>query len=361
MKNHKLAGSICTLLLTALGATSAAAQTSSPVSILFNRTLYRAIDGTHGSALYRVKPSGLNMALLVPVTYGVDLHGDGWSPSGAAALYETNQPSQLYVVDRQGANARPITTGSGVHTLASWGPSGLIAYVTSDNGPYVQCLGTVRADGTNQHIVFCPPREAGMARSIYLAKPRWSANGATVLVEAHADEGGLEPDDWYSNVYRVNVSTGAAVKVAGQVFIGVGDGPLELAIAPDGKHGVYSGNPMYAVDFTTNTRRALSTYGSDLRYSPDGSRIAFLKAPFVAPYYSNVYVMNADGSHVHKALAETNPNVTYVSIADWSFDSTRLLVNQVGDDRWLQIIDLRSHTAANVTKGTADRDAWFHP
>ena len=72
MKTNKLAGSICALLLTALGASSAFAQ-SSTASILFTRTLYRAVDGTHGSQLYRIKPSGSDLALLMPVTYGTDI------------------------------------------------------------------------------------------------------------------------------------------------------------------------------------------------------------------------------------------------------------------------------------------------
>lgn len=362
MKKHTLAGSICAVLLSALGAPTVAAQTSATATILFTRTLYRAIDGTHGSALYRINPSGEGLALLAPVTYGVDYRGGSWSPSGSAVVYESvassQSSSQLYVVDRQGGSPHAITTGPGLHTQPAWGPtSGTIAFVTNASGQ--NCLGSVSADGTNQRIVFCPPRESGMGKNIDLSAPRWTASGTSVLVVAGANEGGLEPSMWYSNVYRVNISTGAAVKLAGQVFTNSDE--RDLAIAPDDTHGVYSGYPMYAIDFASNTRRPLSTYGSDLMYSPDGTRVAFLKAPFTYPYYTNVYVMDADGSHIHKALTQTDSTVTYPSIADWSFDSTRLLVNQVGDDRLLKIIDLRNHTATTLTKGTADADAWFHP
>src|SRR5690349_18558123 len=114
MKNHKLAGSICALLLTALGASSAAAQTSTS-EILFARTVYRAYDNAHGSALYRINTSGTGLAQLVPVTYGNDIVNGSWSPSGAAVAYEVQQPGlflQLYVVDRQGGAPHRITTGN---------------------------------------------------------------------------------------------------------------------------------------------------------------------------------------------------------------------------------------------------------
>ena len=360
MKTNKLAGSICALLLTALGATTAAAQTST-ASILFTRTLYRAVDGTQGDQLYRVKPSGTNVALLAPVTYDYDILNSSWSPSGASAVYElarrglqgTHDVSQLYVVNRQGGSPLQITTGTGTHTQPVWGPHGIIAYATTS------CLGTVRADGTQQHIVFCPPKEAGEERSYPLSLFRWTPSGKSVLIEATGDEGGLEPSMWFSTVYRVNVSTGAAVKLSAHVFQGEF---LTLDIAPDNQHGVYGGNPMRVLDFASGTVTTLPTNGFDPLYSPDGRKIAFLMTqPNHSPYYTNVYVIHPDGSHLRQLTNAVPDVLDYRAVADWSADSTRLLVNQVGDDRWLQIIDLRDNSLRNVTKGTADKHAWFHP
>ncbi|MGN2250486.1 TolB family protein [Frateuria sp. GZRe14] len=360
MKTNKLAGSICALLLTALGASSAFAQSSS-ASILFTRTLYRAVDGTHGSQLYRVRPSGSDLALLMPVTYGTDITASSWSPTGASAVFEVRNSdgTQLYVVDRQGSSPRQITSGASRPEQPLWAPnSGTIAYVATNR--LIQCLGTVRADGTNQHIVFCPPTQPGTALNISLSIARWTADGKSVLVASGAEQGGLEPEKWYSNVYRVNVSTGAAVALANQVFDS--DQIRKLAISPDGTRGVYDGNPLYSIDFASNTVTALPVGGYDPVYAPDGRKVAFLRNETNgSPYYSNVYLIHPDGSHLRKLTSDANALLTYTAIADWSWDSTRLLVDQVGDDRWLHMIDLRDNTARNVTKGTAGEHAWFHP
>ncbi|HET6804973.1 MAG TPA: hypothetical protein VFH59_05950 [Frateuria sp.] len=366
MKNHKLAGSIA-LLLTALGAASAAAQTTT-ASILFTRPFYRSTDGARAMLLDRVKPSGAGVARLAPLLYGVDYRRAGWSPSGAAVVYEASQQSsawqhsQLYVVDRQGGPTHRITAGPGTHTFASWGPNGTVAFITDDNQLNHDCLGTVRADGTHQRILFCPPREAGMTtRYMALSAPQWAASGKSVYVTAGTDEGGLEPRLWFSNVYRVNVSTGAAVKLAGQVFEGINTGPeYSLTIAPDGTHGVYDSNPMNALDFAINTLTPLASGGGYLRYSKDGRKIAFARQEGPGIGHLHVYVMRADGSHIHPALVNPDPDADYTPV-DWSFDGTRLLVNKWKGDTWLQIVDLRNNTARTVVRGTADNGAWFHP
>ena len=361
MKNHKLAGSICALLLTALGASTAAAQTST-ASILVTRPIYR-FDGAHGSQLYRVQPSGQNLTTLVPVTYGVDIQNPGWSPGGSSVVFEAFAREandsysgwQLYAVNRQGGSPRQLTTGNGEHSHPLWGPNGIIAFV---NGA---CLGAVRADGTQQHIVFCPPHESGQRTSYPLHLFQWTASGNGVLIEASGDEGGLEPELLFSTVYRVNVSTGFATKLAAQVFESGGG---DLTIAPDGQHGVYGGSPMLALDFASNSVTPLPAGGANPTYSPDGSKIAFLHSndPSNPDEHLRIYIMRADGSNVHPAPAQTtNPDVYIPSISTWSADGTRLLFNQVGNNQWVRMIDLRTKTSRNVTNGVAGQHAWFHP
>ena len=360
MKNHKLAGSICALLLTALGASSAAAQTSTS-QILFTRNVYRAYDGAHGTALYRVKTSGAGVAQLASVVYGIDNKNGSWSPSAAAVVYDANQQgenqgqytgSQLYVVDRQGGSPHRITTGTAWHLQPMWAPnSGIVAYV--ENG----CLATVRASGTDQHIVFCAPRDQGMGSRPGITLLRWTGDGKSVFVVAATNEGGLDPKTWYSDVYRVNVSTGLATKLAQQAFT---SGGFQLAIAPGGTHGVYDGSPMHSIDFATNTLTPLPTAGNNMMYSPDGTKIAFFRIDSSSPYERNLYVMDADGTHVTK-LTQQAPYKAYLSIAGWSRDSSRVLVNFVGNDRWMRLIDVRTKMVVKVARGTALVGAWVHP
>jgi Tol biopolymer transport system component len=81
-----------------------------------------------------------------------------------------------------------------------------------------------------------------------------------------------------------------------------------------------------------------------------------------APFYDRVFVMNANGSGIHPAMAHPDPDISYASIADWSHDGKRILVNAVtaGNDPLLQIIDLTTGKATTVTKGAADKGAWHH-
>lgn len=359
MKPHKLAGSICALALTALGASSVAAQNST-ASILFTRYAYQPADDTWGVVFGRVQPSGEGVVRLAPLIYGVEYRDPAWSPAGAAVVYTASQasgpPSRLYVVNRQGGNMRRITSGPGMHRAASWGPNGIIAFITDDNQPLHFCLGTVRPDGTQQRILFCPPRPSGATRDyMLLSRPQWSANGNSVYVVADTDEG-VDGNRSFSDTYRVSVSTGAVVKLTGRVIAG---SIRHLAIAPDGSHGVYEGGPMQAIDFATDTLRPLSTYGSDLLYSKDGRKIAFTQSN--ADGRVRIYVMNADGSHVRPIQANADPDADYYPF-DWSYDGTRVLVTKYnGENQDVQIIGLRSKTATQVIRGFTGLGAWFHP
>lgn len=367
MKTHKLAGPICALLLTALGASSAVAQTST-ASILFTRIVNQpGEEDSYGIRLGRVQPSGEGMTWLTPRIYGVWFHGGGWSPGGSAVVYERSNPggasSQLYVINRQGGNLRQITTGPGGNSDGSWGPNGIIAFINGNNEideiASRDCLGTVRPDGTQQRIVFCPSRPPGAEHSRYVAlsQPQWSADGKSVYVVAGSSEGSLEPHMWFSDVYRVNVATGTAARLARQAFTGRLLEEFPLTIAPDGTHGVYAGDPMQAIDFATNTLRPLSTRGDHPVYSRDGRKIAFGRENSEGRW--RLYVMKADGSNVRPAMANPDPGSEYLPF-DWSFDGTRVLVNTyLGDDSVL-IVDLRTKTAKPVIRGNVEDRAWFH-
>lgn len=346
-----------------VGAQSLPAYTTA--SILFSRTNWRAIDSSHDAVLYRVKPAGGTVVPLTPVTYHVDYVGGRWSPGGGSIVYERapqsgSTPSQLFVVDRQGAAPRQITTGPS--TQPSWGPGATIAFVTAANGNV--CLGAVRADGTHQRIAFCPPPQSGLRNyAVEMSTPQWTPNGKGVYVDVGAYEADLDPR-WVSRVYRVNLVTGTVTKMTEQYFgdLESGGDAQTLAIAPDGKHGVYAdylGGPLQLIDFSTGTLKTLPIIGSSPVYSKDGSQIAFNQRMTTDPRYNRVFVMNADGSNPHAVIASPDPEAEY-SVADWSPDDTRLLVNKVGNDRLLQIVTLATGATTTVTKGTADKGAWFH-
>ncbi|HET6804413.1 MAG TPA: hypothetical protein VFH59_03095 [Frateuria sp.] len=360
MKNK--AGFPMLALAAVLVAPMAAAQTSS-ASILFLRTNYRAVDSSSDTILYRVKPSGDNVVQLTPMTFHVDYRRGRWSPGGSGIVYERiPQPPgtdwQLFVVNRQGGSPLQVTTGPGKHTQASWGPYGTIAYVTDDSGD--DCLGAVRADGTAQRIVFCAPHEPNHRPGYVISTPQWTPSGRGVFIEVGDYGPGLEPQ-WFSRIYHVNISTGAAKKLTEQVFgdpNGGGGGDQQaVAISPDGTKAVYADAgtdlvPMLLVDLATGMQTTLPA-GYMPRYSRDGRKIAFVRN-------NRVFVMRSDGSNLREAIANPGANAHY-TVGDWSSDGKHLLVNKIANDRLLQIVTLSTGAARTVTKGTADDGAWYRP
>jgi len=349
--------SLCVFAAAALAAPMASARTHA--SILFTRTNYRAVDSSTDTILYRVKPSGDNVVQLTPMTFHVDYHTGSWSPGGSSIVYERQSqwPAtdwQLFVVNRQGGSPLQITTGPGNHTQAAWGPHGTIAYISGS------CLGAVRADGTGQRIVFCPSREPYHRGMNIMSTPQWTPSGKSVFVEVGDYGPGLEPQ-WFSRIFRVNVTTGSVRKLTEQVWGdpdgGGGGDIMHVTISPDGTHAVYDDEdgdfgPMWLVDTSTGTRTTLTT-GTMAHYSKDGRKIAFLRD-------EHVYVMRADGANVRPAIADPGPNARY-RFADWSSDGKHILVNKIANDRFLQIVYLPTGSARTVTKGTAETGAWYRP
>lgn len=345
----------------ALVAPMASAQTHA--SILFTRTNHRAVDSSSDTILYRVKPSGDNVVQLTPMTFHVDYGAGRWSPGGGSIVYERAEQSpgtdwQLFVVNRQGGSPLQITTGSGKHTQAAWGPNGTIAYITNDSG--TNCLGAVHADGTGQRIVFCPSREPYHRGYNIMSTPQWTPSGKSVLVEVGDYGPGLDPQ-WFSRIFRVNLTTGAVKKLTEQIWgdpDGGGGGDEQyVTITPDGTHAVYADEygdrvPMRQIDLSTGAQTTLPA-GTMPRYSKDGRKIAFLRD-------GHVLVMRADGANVRPAMADPGPNAQY-RFADWSSDGKHILVDKIANDRFLQIVYLPTGSARTVTTGAAEAGAWFQP
>jgi dipeptidyl aminopeptidase/acylaminoacyl peptidase len=110
---------------------------------------------------------------------------------------------------------------------------------------------------------------------------------------------------------------------------------------PDGRQILYepqkvTGNQLWVMNSDGSGRRLLvdvpparsrdGTFGS-VRYSPDGTKIAFLEAPAQDTKQLRIFVMNADGTGVHPLTTETGSWVE-TDLA-WSPDSKRIAF-----DRW---------------------------
>lgn len=345
-------------LLLAVAATAGAplcmAQTASTPLILFSRS-YVAGDGSTYSSLYRMRPSGVETVPLTISLAGVTFRSGDWSPDGANIVYERlvgywSRESQLFTASRQGPSDRRITSGSYMHQQPSWGPNGQIAFI-SDRGNHNMCLSLAHADTLEQQQdLFCPDIFDRPSEPMTMSTPKWNPSGRAVIFEAGAWEDNLD-GDWVSHVYRVNVTTRAAVELTEQHL----PTQTELTVAPDVKQGIYGQkyrvDTMYHVDFATGTLTQLGD-GRAPKYSRDGSMVAFDRG-------TQVYVMNADGSNARAVIADPDPNAGY-SVADWSWDGTRLLVNKTGLAPLMQIVDLATGATRDVGAGSAAYYGWYH-
>jgi Tol biopolymer transport system component len=226
----------------------------------------------------------------------------------------------------------------------------LVAFI-SDRGDHDLCLSLAHADRSGQKDLFCPHIFDRPSEPMTLSTPKWNPRGKAVVFEAAAWEDNLEASDWVSHVYRVNVSTGAAVELTRQHLAD----QAELTVAPNVKQGIYAGRyqigPMYRVDFATGTLTAVGN-GRSPKYSRSGNKIAFDRG-------NQVFVMNADGTGVHPVIADPDPTAGY-SVADWSWDGTRLLVNKTRLAPLVQIVNLATGTTRDLGAGSASYLGWYH-
>jgi Tol biopolymer transport system component len=181
-----------------------------------------------------------------------------WSPGGRriAFLSATRDgKDDIFSVHPSGRGRKNITHSSGYEELPAWSPGGRwIAYVAQVRG--VDQIFVMRPDGSDQHVVTNVPNHGLGGYS-----PTWSPDGSTIAFE------GYRHRNW--DLYSVRV-----------------DGSQEM--------------------------RLTSGPGDENRpvWSPRGGRIAFTASQSPssggeAGVVTDVYVMNADGSHVVRLTRES--------------------------------------------------------
>lgn len=353
-----------------------AAEQAPGGSILYSQTHVDTADSPDGTTLYRAPAAGGTDAKLLPLTLGTLDLGARWSPHGGDIVFERVATadwfteSEIFRMDRNGGMLKQITIGKSRHQLPVWGPSGWIAYI--DGGVDTnQCLALVRPSGDDQHTLFCP----GSTDAVFQA-PQWSLDGRKLFVEVHYyDTVGVNPPA-YSDVYRVDVTSGKATRVS---HLNIGD-VAHLAISPDGTHGVYAWDAtsaMEVVDFTTGKSQGSefgTLYGSSPAWSHDSRYIAFANNVTVpgSSYgtFGAVFVMTANGSAIRQITTHPVAFEYYYPVA-WSNDESHILLNRIryviqgpqeGEYLSVHLLDIGTQAISTVTdNGTADEGAWVQP
>jgi Tol biopolymer transport system component len=334
-------------------------------AIVFQRMQQNADGSLRNSSLWLALPSGIRQ--LTPLEKGERDADGSWSPSGTDIVFEHGAadpdpaaPSDIRIVDPVDQQFRQLTSQAGNFRSPVWGPSGRIAFVSTDRRR--NCLSIIQPRGRRQWHLFCVPPPAEMMR------PVWAADGRSLFLHAGYYTGSLEPL-WRSLVYRIDAETGASFVLFDKIL----EESRSLEFSPDGSRGIYSDvytNEMVMVDFATGQLTDVGA-GYAPRWSKDGNRIAFTREVFEFDnppdirYYESMFVMNADGSGVHRVTQSRLNNHAYTAV-EWSNDGTRILANRriyldpsLTITRYsLRIIDVTSGAVTVVTDGYAEPGAW---
>lgn len=191
----------------------------------------------------------------------------------------------------------------GKHTLPRWSPDGTrVAMSSYWFGNYES---TVNADGTN--FVEYPTPD----KSLTLECTAWSADATRLACE------GFDPKKrGKEGIYTVDANTGQDLK--------------RLTVSPDGAHEIPGA------------------------YSPDGTRIVYVRATYTPLHLGQLWMCNADGSNAHK-ISDTLVDYRVA----WSPDGRYIAANAKGD---ILVFDLQNMgvdpKAIDVPLGSASVPRW---
>jgi len=347
-----------------LSSVAQAATTSPTGASLFERRPLNPDTTPRGSSLWLNSARGVQ-ALTATVAGTFDSAGS-WSPHGTWIAFQrgvrhANAGIQydVYLIDRHGGKPRRLTHGAGSFETPVWGPDARIAFVSRLGQQ--ECLSLMDAHGRHRRDLLCA------ASPTHLARPQWSLDGRALFIAGGYYQGRLE-QVWHGLAWRVDTTTGVVRQLADVVM----DEERELAIAPDGRHGVFADvvpNEMTMIDFATGTITSVGT-GYAPRWSKDGRRIAFTGEVYEFNpgllYYNPLYVMDADGRNVRRVTRARVDNIAYTTAA-WADDGIHVLANvrsyadpSLTIPRYaLRWIDVDSRVLQALPAGYAEAGAWF--
>lgn len=345
---------------------TAHAQSQPDPAIIFGRDVINPRTGESSEALFVTDRWGITLTQVTsPRDGGRDAEAS-WSPGGTHlvfARYGGSLVSQLLVVDRQGERVRRLTSGQRDDHNPVWGPGSLIAFESAPSNSQPDCLRVVDLQTRRERELFCAVIEYNGGRTD-VQSPTWSADGNSVYVAASQPVGRLE-EAWFGDVYRVDVVTGAATRVARAGF----DESTHGIIAPDARtaifHDQYSESGLIRLDLTDGTRTSLGRGGTPV-FSSDGRQLAFVRTITVGTWpdslqLAQVFVADLDTGVQRQVTNHRDPTLRF-STLDWSAQGTHVLVqhwNEGDLHQQLAILDLATAEFWPLPQGTASDEAWF--
>lgn len=232
-------------------------------------------------------------SLVETITVGKQPSGLAINPSGDLALVANREGKSVTVLSVAGTKVTPIGTvelGDEAAAVAI-SPEGLRAYVTKNK---VGKVGLLRIDGTN--VSYDPKEDMPVGAGVYPVEV--TPDGRLALT----GNTGVSPSDGNADSVTVIDADNLPPKVID--WLGIGDTPESLDIAPDGRHAVVSvvrgsAAPHASPDYTkTGLAVLLAVEDGEVRYASAAEAGSVPQGIAFSPSGRFVYV----GNYVNRTL-----------------------------------------------------------
>jgi Tol biopolymer transport system component len=289
------------ILFTALGT----ALFNTPARATFpgeNGKIVFVSDRAGSWQLYTIDPDGRNMTQITDLP---KTDFDGWSPvfspngKRIAFCYPSGDAIEIFVINPDGSDMKQLTSDGSFDCAPHWSPEGDSIVFAQNFTPTNQTLITVmRSDGTGPKMTLTN----GGFRFWGAFGPIYTPNGREILFESQF--GGLVSGAW------IMPSNGAHPRRFTPA-------PLEAAamdISPNGEDILLMNHlntslptTLYVTQLGEKSIRPL-THLKDVHdqagtYSPNGRKIVFYSDRLNAPFTYDLFIMDADGTHIERIAA----------------------------------------------------------
>ncbi len=302
-----------------------------------------------------------------------------WSPDDTQLIF--SRGSGIYIAWSDGSEARRLLSVSGIPSEARFSPDGLRIRYTQYETRNTLSLWEVNVDGSKNHPLLAgwhtPPseccgrwtpdgryyifltRNTGDIWALPLERkwlpfhkpvPIQLTNGPLWFYDMSVGENGKKilaaGTQRRGQLVRYDTTTHQAVPYLSGISAG------ELSFSRDGKWIAYVSYPDLSIwrcrtDGTERLQLTNSTAATLPRWSPDGSKIAFISAVWGKPW--KIFVVSAQGGTAQELIAESKNEVD----VDWSPDGNQLVFGRLSEQSdaeplQIQLYDLRTQKLSAI-------------